>query len=117
MNTEREIIGGEHRKIGNEHIEQQPFISPEKQERIITEDGLVKYGKEIQKLIREEGNKAKTGAEIVLKHVTGTSPLNLAFMKQSGVDQKLAETAQKIDILVETRQKEIRTITEDDVII
>lgn len=113
MSTERKTIGGEYSKIGTAHIERRPFASPEKTERIITPKGFVEYGEKLKDLMKEEGDRAKIGAGIVLEHITGTSPENISFMKESGVDQKLEETAGKIDELVGTNQRHIDTLIEN----
>lgn len=112
MNTEREIIDGEHSKIGTAHIENEPF-APEKFERIITSDGLVKYGEKVKELAEAEGNRAKTGINVVLDHIIKESPEDAAFIEQSGVHQEIARTNAHIDELVITTQKEITDITVD----
>lgn len=103
------------KKIGNERIARERYIPPEGPRRIITEDGLVLYGESVKKLIKEDGNKAITGADITLKHITGEVPENVAFMKQLGIDQELAKTAGQIDALVATAQEKIETAESVDI--
>lgn len=112
MNTEREIVGGEHSKIGTAHIENKPF-SPEKFERIITSDGLVEYGEKVKELAKKEGDRAKTGINVVLDHIIKGSPEDVAFIEQSGVHQEIARTNAHIDALVTTTQEEITNVTVD----
>ncbi|MEI8097011.1 MAG: hypothetical protein WCG73_02815 [Candidatus Moraniibacteriota bacterium] len=111
MNTE--IIGGEHSKMGTAHIESGKIFTPEKFERIITEDGLVKYGEEVKKLAKAEGERAKTGISVVLDHIIKGSPEDTTFIEQSGVHQRIAETNEHIDELVIKTQEEITGVTVD----